>query len=428
MTKGPLIEYPTPWAELGQRWGHPWHAMSSYLGAFPAALARSMIVMLSDEGDTVLDPFSGRGTTLLEGRLTGRLPLASDLNPIARALTGAKNTSVNLGAVLARTDELEADYDSLLYLPEAQVQPDDILLIYHPRTLAQLCYLRRQLLSSGSETDQFLIGVVLGIMHGSERQDGSSAYASISMPNTFSMSPAYVRRFVETKRLQRVERNVFVLLREKVQRLLRESADFSTTGVVRSCDIRHLASDAAFSAYRNSVRLVVTSPPYLNVVNYAKQNWIRNWFLEGYTDHSVQDLDDNLTLARWLAFMDAAVAEIKQMLASDGVMVLVVGDVIKSSSTVISLAREFIRCSLNSNLFRYVGCFSDRLEVDAKTTRIWKETKGRATEVDRIVIMADSPPEFRCERLGEALFGHDLTDIPVLDAVELADYAERFAS
>src|SRR5689334_23953235 len=122
--------------------------MCSYLGTFPAALARSLITMLTDEGDVVVDPFSGRGTTLLECRLTGRKALASDLNPIAIALTRAKNASTSLGRVLKRVRELEAGYDPLLYEPEAQVEWDDIRLIFHLKTLAELCYLRRKLLAS----------------------------------------------------------------------------------------------------------------------------------------------------------------------------------------------------------------------------------------------------------------------------------------
>ena len=54
-------------------------------------------------------------------------------------------------------------------------------------------------------------------MHGGERKDGTSGYLSISMPNTFSMSPEYVRRFVQTKELNRVKRNVFDILKEKTK-------------------------------------------------------------------------------------------------------------------------------------------------------------------------------------------------------------------
>ena len=57
---------------------------------------------------------------------------------------------------------------------------------------------KRKFLKSKLPVDKYLIGCVLGVMHGGERKDGTSGYLSISMPNTFSMSPDYVRRFVQT--------------------------------------------------------------------------------------------------------------------------------------------------------------------------------------------------------------------------------------
>ena len=305
----------------------------------------------------------------------GRLPLASDLNPIALALSRAKNSIVLLDDVLARIGELERKYDALIYVPEAQVQPDDILLIFHPRTLAQLCYLRRRLLHRSTAVDEFLIGLVLGIMHGSERQDGSSSYASISMPNTFSMSPDYVRKFVETKRLQRVDRNVFQMLRDKAVRLFREGVTFLTQGIVAQADAKLLSTTPEFSAYVGQVDLVLTSPPYLGIVNYAKQNWIRNWFLREEAEYISDILDDNLSLSAWIDFAEQATLQIKQMLRPNGVAVFVIGDVARSSNSVISLAREFLRRLMHQHTFSYIGCLNDRLQETEKTTKIWKDTK-----------------------------------------------------
>lgn len=422
-----LPESAIPWADLPQRWGHPWHSMSSYLGTFPAALARSMITLLSDPGDVVLDPFAGRGTTLLEARLTGRIPLSSDLNPIALALTRAKNASVQLEEVVRRIDDLEEKYDFLLYLPEASVQATDILLIYHPRVLAQLCYLKRVLLPRSTETDELLIGAVLGIMHGAERQDGSSAYASISMPNTFSMSPDYVRRFVQTNHLQRVNRNVFQILREKVQRLFREAVEFPTRGIVTRADAKRLSDSPEFADYIGRVDLVVTSPPYLGVVNYARQNWIRSWFLDEDPEDVSGDLDDNLPLAAWLDFVEQSVNEIRKMLRPGGTAVLVIGDVAKPNKSVVSLAREFLRRVIHQETFGYVGCLSDRIQTEVKTTRIWKDTKGKATAVDRVVILSDAVPQLRWERLGTELLGDPSVQLPAFHAEELAEYAFAFA-
>ena len=418
----------TPWSILGQRWGHPWHRMCSYLGTFPPSLASSMILMLSDPGDVILDPFSGRGTTLLESRLLGRTPLASDLNPIAVALSKSKNTNVTKEDVLDRINELESQYDEVLYLPEARVQSDDILLIFNVGTLSQLCFLRDSLVSSDEDVDKFLIGATLGVMHGSERKDGTSGYASISMPNTFSMSPNYVRRFVE-KKLTRPKRNVFQILREKTDRLFTEETVFKSNGIVRHGDAKRITKIGGFEEYKGKVKLVLTSPPYLDVVNYAKQNWIRNWFMEYHEDYSGADsLDDELTLNMWLKFSEETVLQMKEMLSPDGVIAFVVGDVSKGSKGFISLAREFIQRVYHNKLFSYVGCFSDQLERDVKTTRIWGDTKGQATDTDRIVILSDRTPYFRHERLDEELYyGKAVIKSPPVDPDLLSSYALEFS-
>lgn len=416
-------EAPTPWGRLGQRWGHPWHAMCSYLGTFPAPLARAMITLFSKEGDCVMDPFSGRGTTLLEARLLARHALVSDLNPMAIALSKAKNASVTLEQALTEIEALRAAYDRPMFLPEAQVQPDDILLIYSPETLAQLCYLRRRLLKGTTDVRAFLLGALLGVMHGAERIDGTSAYASISMPNTFSMAPNYVRRFVETKQLNRGGRDVFEILAQKVERLFKEGEAFGVKGVVSVSDAKKLAENPDFGEYHGKVRLVVTSPPYLGVVNYAKQNWIRNWLLTSadyYSRH--EDLDDNLSLPSWLDFIEAVIGQLKTLLTPDGVLVLVVGDV-ANTKTHINLARHLIQRLRHDKVFSYIGVFDDYIGHDIKTTRIWKDTKGKATATDRIIVLSNQKPTFHVKAMAKAL-GLEADD-PVLQGISAADLADN---
>ncbi len=387
-----------PWANLGSRWGHPWHSMCSYLGSFPAALARAFIAMLTATGDYVLDPFCGRGTSLLEARLLERAALASDLNPIAVALTKAKSAVVTIDEVLARVRDLERGFDLALYLPDALVQDQDILLIYHPHTLAQLCYLRSRLDSRADSIDAFLVGVVLGIMHGSERQDGSSLYLSISMPNTFSMSPEYVQRYIQKNHLQRVERDVFRAIRQKLALLFRSGLPPAVPGCVAWLDAKRLLCSVEMSPFAGQVDLAFTSPPYLGVVNYARQNWIRMWFL-GEDPESVQAaLDDDLPIAASLEFLESSVSQIKAMLRPTGVAVMVIGDV-ASKTSVISLGRELIRRMNSRGTFRYIGCVSDHLNTEGKTTRIWRDTRGNATAVERILVLSDTAPAFNVEAL-----------------------------
>lgn len=381
-----------PWAKESSRSYDSWHSMCSYLGAFPAPLANYFIKSFSKEHDWIFDPFSGRGTTILESRILNRNCIATDLNPIAIALSESKNQNVNLNDIIERINNLSEKYDPALFLPEALAQPDEIHLIFHPKTLAQLCYLKRKILKSENPVDKFLIGCTLGVMHGGERKDGTSGYASISMPNTFSMSPEYVRRFVQTKELNREFRDIFILLKNKSIRLFEKHNLLKKHGVVLQEDVKKLSHNLALRPYFNKINLIVTSPPYLGIVNYAKQNWIRSWFLNTDPIDVSVTLDDDLNLNEWLSFSKKFIVEVKKFLKKDGVAVFVIGDVAKSKTSVIPLAREFCQMIKENNYFNNIWCINDVIEDTDKTTRIWGDTKGGATTIDRIVILSNINP------------------------------------
>ena len=389
--------YITPWADKSD--SDPLHSLCSYLGAFPPSLARYFIKYFTDENDLIFDPFSGRGTTILESRILNRKSFGSDLNPIALALSKAKSHHLKKKELIDRITELESDYDYALYLPEAQAQSDEIQLIFHQGTIAQLCYLKDILLSSTTKVDQFLIGAILGIMHGGERKDGSSGYLSISMPNTFSMSPEYVRRFVQTKELNRLNRNVFDILKEKVERVFKKHKSPKTNSLIIECDAKNVSKSKELAKFQSKVDLILTSPPYLGIVNYAKQNWIRSWFLDSDPIEISEKLDDDLNINQWVQFSKKTLIEFKKMLKPNGVAVFVIGDVAKSKTNVIPLARDFALMVKENKLFKNVWIFSDYIEGADKTTRIWGETKGKATATDRIVILSDVNPLESNERL-----------------------------
>lgn len=397
----------TPWADKSD--SDPLHSLCSYLGAFPPSLASYFIKYFTDENDLVFDPFSGRGTTILESRLLNRNSFGSDLNPIALALSKAKSHSLKKEDIILRIDELESNYDYALCLPEAQAETDEIHLIFHQGTIAQLCYLKNELLTSSNEIDQFLVGAILGIMHGGVRKDGTSGYLSISMPNTFSMSPDYVRRFVQTKELKRINRNVFEILKEKVERVFRKHISPQKESFVIEFDAKEISKSKELKSYQGKVDLLLTSPPYLGIVNYAKQNWIRSWFLNSDPIGVSKKLDDDLNINQWVQFSRKALTEFKKMLKPNGVAVFVIGDVAKSKNSIIPLARDFALMIKENKLFKNVWIFSDYIQGAVKTTRIWGETKGKATTTDRIVILSDVNPFENNQRLnGKSVLHYDL--------------------
>lgn len=401
MAVATLENFVTPWAKLNARDFDSWHSMCSYLGAFPPPLANYLIRYFTKRGQIVMDPFAGRGTTSLEARILNRKSIATDLNPIALALCEAKNQSLSKSEILLRIDELERKYDPSLYQQEANAQREEVHLIFHPRTLAQLCYLRRKLLHSQSAVDKFLVGITLGVLHGGERMNGTSGYASIDMPNTFSMSPEYVRRFVQTNQLNRIFRDVFGLLREKTERLYKKHNGLKQSGIVVKANARNLAEIDELKPFHKKVSLILTSPPYLGIVNYAKQNWIRSWFLSKDTDTASVELDDDLNLDEWITFSREVLIQLKSFLKKDGVAIFIIGDVAKSRTSVIPLAREFALMVRELKLFKNVWCINDAISNTDKTTRIWADTKGNATATDRVVFLSDINPFEKFEETTE---------------------------
>jgi len=266
------------WHSISPRWGHSMHTMCSYHGMFPARLAHYFIQMYSSPGDLVADPFSGRGTVALQARVEGRRSLSGDLSPLGFVLTAAKSEPPGWHRMEEYIARLQEGYLAKRESRRASA-PEDIEMLYHPTTLDQIVYLRNGLLRSvitDWSAEQFVLaGSLAGIMHGSQRRDGSSQFLSIGMPNTFSMSPGYVRRYIDENSLAAPEQDVFERLRDKLARLYLDDPA-GVQGKAYNVEASELLNGTLVSP--GTVDLVITSPPYLGVVNYGASNWIRLWF------------------------------------------------------------------------------------------------------------------------------------------------------
>ena len=90
-----------------QRAAHSLHEVS-YRACFKPQLPRFFISRLTVAGETVYDPFAGRGTTLLEAALHDRVPCGCDVNPLSRALAWPRLSPPTITAIRDRLDGLES--------------------------------------------------------------------------------------------------------------------------------------------------------------------------------------------------------------------------------------------------------------------------------------------------------------------------------
>jgi hypothetical protein len=384
------------WHGVMVRWGHSMHTMCSYHGMFPAKVAHYFIKRHSKPGDVVLDPFSGRGTVPLQARVEGRRAICNDLNPLAYVLSKAKTCPPTWSAVDKFVNGLEVTYRRN-HLADPDV-PNDIRMLYHPNTLRQICFLRGYLLSQPlaqwSQEKLMTAGALAGIMHGSFRRDGTSQYLSISMPNTFSMSPAYVKKYIQEKGLSAPDQNVFECLRDKLARLYLDDVA-GENGRAYSRDASSLLQDRSLEA--ESVDLIITSPPYLQVVNYGTSNWIRLWLLgldevgreQGAGRRSLNAaLDHQHTYASYRDFLLRTLRGARGALKRDGVAVLIIGDVADPGKRPLPLAAQIWRDVGGETGLELIELIEDHLPVQNKVSRIWGDTKGQATNRDCALVLA----------------------------------------
>lgn len=231
----------------------------------------------SKPGEWVLDPFCGRGTTLLAARLRGRPSIGVDSNPVAVAIAAAKLVNVTAKKITTLASQILSEREDPYY---DQIPYGDFWsLCFDERTLTDICRLRNYLLGNcTTQTEIALRGVLLGILHG-PRNKGTPTYLSNQMPRTYSTKPAPAVKYWKSHRLEPVYVDVLDAIARRADFTFSEVPPFVRGKVVKD-DSRSLANLAS----RTKISWVVTSPPYYGMRTYFPDHWLRNWFVGGPSD------------------------------------------------------------------------------------------------------------------------------------------------
>jgi site-specific DNA-methyltransferase (adenine-specific) len=369
---------PAIWRAAPRRWGHRWHSMCSYMAMFPPSMPHVFIRWLTNPGDVVYDPFCGRGTTVLEACVLGRIGLGSDANPLAWILTSAKANPPTMQALTDRIAQLRSINGRLDTLDEPRV----IRHIFHRDVLEQLLWLRSHL-DCQSKVDRFLLATLLGVLHANANSDGTPRGLTIAMPNTFSMAPRYVLRYKARHHLLAPRKNVVDFLETRL-RHLGSSPSGLRHGAAWQQDI---TVPSRYPRNQRPARLIFSSPPYLSVMKYGKLNWLRLWLL-GHESSSVDaDLFSSGSLDSYLQFMKQAIGHCSEVTADDGFICFVIGDVRRNEHD-LNLAAAVADSCINGTGLRIAALMDDKVPVRHKVSRIWKDRRGYATETDRILVLA----------------------------------------
>lgn len=354
-----------------QRAAHSLHEIS-YRACFKPQLPRFFIERLTDPGDVVFDPFMGRGTTLLEAALLGRDALGNDVNPLARILVEARLDPPTLSEVAARLECLALD--------EPMERPKGFEVFFDERTLNQICRLRaylaqRRFSGCADKVDRWIQMVAINRLTGHSR----GFFSVYTLPPNQAASIESQRK-INARRGQRPEyRDVAQLILRKTRVLLRDAEAQAPKGCSRG--FFQQAVDVPFDYDGPRVALAVTSPPFMDIVNYKQDNWMRCWFAG--VDPDAIRITQTRKLAEWKVLVRAALESVAAIARPGSVFAFEVGEIRRGSLLLDRVVAEVAQETAWEPV-----CVVINEQTFTKTSNMWGiDNNKRGTNSNRIVVM-----------------------------------------
>jgi SAM-dependent methyltransferase len=300
------------------------HGFHSYPAKLHPETARGLIEGFSKPGASVLDPFCGSGTVLVEAQISGRRAFGVDANPLAVEIGWLKTHAARSSWV----ERLEADAARVVEHAEARraakAGPTHLYGPEDRELFAQHVLLELDSLCDGIErlrgqNEQRALGLVI-----------SAILTKVSLKAGDSSGR------VEPKRI--AGGNTIRLFMRKTEELVRRAHALDELLPDRVLPARIEVGDARklVSVRSGSIDLVVSSPPYAGVYDYFEHHKVRlRWLGLGETQferteigarRQARRVSPELARERFSRDFAACLGEIGRVLAPTGRALLIVAD------------------------------------------------------------------------------------------------------
>jgi excisionase family DNA binding protein len=340
------------------------HSLHPYPAKYIPQIPNALIQELSSVGDTVLDPFCGSGTTLVEALLLKRHVIGIDANPLACLIARAKTTRLSEDN-LEQLRQLEAHAIalaqqqlgtlplfpnlSMISVPISRPTFDGIDFWFEPHVVDELAMIKT--MCSAIENE-------------SARQVALTAFSSIIVTVSRQDSDTrYVRRIKDIRPGDTIQRFVRAL-----SSAIGRTAEFAELTESRfTCRVIH--ANILDKPSTGPVDLVVCSPPYPNAYSYHLYHRTRMLWLdmdqptfkkvEIGSHRKYSQKNGGATVNTFRAELKEILAWLQGCLRPDGYACFVVGDsilkgqVIHNDQLLIRVAKE-IGYQVEDNLTRHM--------------------------------------------------------------------------
>ena len=350
----------------------------SYRACFKPQLPRFFIELLTDAGDIVYDPFTGRGTTVIEAALLGRNVISNDINPLSRILCEPRLDTPDYDNIKDRLYLIKQEREDLseFCLP----------MFYHPKTESEIVSLKNYLERRRAVGEEDFIDRWIRMVATNRLTGHSPGFFSVYTlpPNQAVSKESQIR--INEKRNQTPEyRDTDALILKKSRQLLKG------IGEAGRCRLKSAGDKAVFltndakktpEILNDSVALTVTSPPFLNIVQYAADNWLRCWFNSLDAKAIGKNITMSGTVPGWCGEMEDVFKELYRITKPSGWVEFEVGEVRNGS---VKLDEHIVPLGIKAG-FSCAGILINEQNF-TKTSNIWGiSNKKRGTNTNRVVI------------------------------------------
>lgn len=358
-----------------QRNGHSLHEVP-YRACFRPELAEFFINKYTERGDVVFDSFMGRGTTLLQAALMGRIPYGCDINPLSAVLLSPRLAPPTL-------ERIEDRLFSLCLLKDVWVE-DELLVFYHETTLRRIMgwknYFRnRAVRRELDDVDRWIRMVITTRLHG----HSPGFLSARTLPPNQAISVESQRKLNAKHDLAPEPKDIAEIIMKKSRAMLK---DVAPSDIARLRTASHKAKILTATAADvpaipdSSVSLVITSPPFLDIVNYKQDNWLRCWFNGINADEL--GFWQFKKIEHWVTAMAEAMIEMRRVLKPGGRAAIEVGEVRKGSDM---LMRGLIEAAGRAGMA--VECSYVNNNKFTKTSRVWNISSDRGSTTNMVLVL-----------------------------------------
>ncbi len=354
------------------------HSLHPYPAKFPPQLPKTILKEFSKKGETVLDPFCGSGTTLVEARLQGINAIGVDVNSLFCLLSKVKSTPLKINQIKIIDNFMEIiSNESFKWKmgnkSKVKVKEFEGLKHWFQLNVAEeITFILSEIEKlNDNDVKDFLKVVLSSIIVKVSNQESDVRFASINK----NIKDCYT----------------FDLFMDRAKECCKKVIEYSNL-VKYQTDLKIYNADSRNLSFLEpqSIDLIITSPPYANTYDYYLYHKLRQRWLgldvqfaqynEIGSRREYSSLKENSK--KWKDDLIKCFIEMNRVLKNKGIAFIIIGDsVIKKELIKVD---EIIRDFSHSIGFVILDIISSDL---ANHSKIFNPTFAQKGKREHLIVL-----------------------------------------